>query len=1046
VFEFASGSKFFINRPIFSAVLSIIVLIIGFVSIESLPVQAYPSVVPVQINVTAIYPGADAQTLSKTVATPLEEAINGVENMIYMTSTASPSGSVTISVLFKIGTDPDQANVDVNNRVQLALSKLPQSVRNQGISVLKRSPDMLKVLAFTSKGQKHNRLYISNYVLVNALDDIKRIPGIGDAHIFGNKNYSIRVWLNPEKLASYNLTVTDVKNAIQSQNNEYSAGQFGQEPAAGHPVYTYTVRSEGRLKNVDEFSNIILKSNSDGSSLKLKDVARVELGSESYDFKAAYNNQPMIPVGIFLAPGANALEVSAAIDKKVEELSKKFPADIKVSVPYDPTQFVKESIKEVIWTLMISILLVVAIIYLFLGNLRATIIPVLAIPVAIIGTFAGFYMAGFSINLLTLFGLTLAIGLVVDDAIVVIENVERTLKENKELTVKEATIKAMGEITGPVVAIVLVLSAVFIPASFMGGFSGKLYQQFAITIVMSVTISGMVALTLTPSLCALFLKHEEPKPFWIIAKFNKFFEKMTSGFASGVKRVIKLSVINVLLFLIMIAAAIILMLRLPTGLVPNEDQGTILVIQHMMPGTSLQRTKTVTDEIGSQFLADKYVTKVAGLTGLDISTFAYKSDAAFSFVHLKDWSERNSPELSASAIAHKYMGILSKNKEAFLFAVTPPPIRGMSTTGGFEMYVQDRTGGKLTKLNKYVQEIIKKARKRPELMGMHTTLNTNVPQYMITIDKDKAKALGITIADIFTTLQATFGHSYVNDFNLFGRTYKVNLQADKEYREGPNSYDDVFVKAANGSLVPVSEMAKIKRIVGPSVIQRFNMFNAAKIAGMAKPGYSSGDALNAIEAVAKSVLPDGYTISWAGTSYQEKMHEKSGNTAFIYAIVFVFLILAALYESWSIPFAVILAVPFALFGAVLGVLLRGLEGDIYFQVGLITLVGLSAKNAILMVEFATQRLKKGYRLLDATVEGAKIRFRPIVMTSFAFIMGTLPLALSVGAGANSRHVIGTTVVGGMLALTVIGIFFVPLFYYLIMKFKEKFYKGENYEN
>jgi len=1039
-------SKFFINRPIFSAVLSIIVLIIGFVSIESLPVQAYPSVVPVQINVTAIYPGADAQTLSKTVATPLEEAINGVENMIYMTSTASPSGSVTISVLFKIGTDPDQANVDVNNRVQLALSKLPQSVRNQGISVLKRSPDMLKVLAFTSKGQKHNRLYISNYVLVNALDDIKRIPGIGDAHIFGNKNYSIRVWLNPEKLASYNLTVTDVKNAIQSQNNEYSAGQFGQEPAAGHPVYTYTVRSEGRLKNVDEFSNIILKSNSDGSSLKLKDVARVELGSESYDFKAAYNNQPMIPVGIFLAPGANALEVSAALDKKVEELSKKFPADIKVSVPYDPTQFVKESIKEVIWTLMISILLVVAIIYLFLGNLRATIIPVLAIPVAIIGTFAGFYMAGFSINLLTLFGLTLAIGLVVDDAIVVIENVERTLKENKELTVKEATIKAMGEITGPVVAIVLVLSAVFIPASFMGGFSGKLYQQFAITIVMSVTISGMVALTLTPSLCALFLKHEEPKPFWIIAKFNKFFEKMTSGFASGVKRVIKLSVINVLLFLIMIAAAIILMLRLPTGLVPNEDQGTILVIQHMMPGTSLQRTKTVTDEIGSQFLADKYVTKVAGLTGLDISTFAYKSDAAFSFVHLKDWSERNSPELSASAIAHKYMGILSKNKEAFLFAVTPPPIRGMSTTGGFEMYVQDRTGGKLTKLNKYVQEIIKKARKRPELMGMHTTLNTNVPQYMITIDKDKAKALGITIADIFTTLQATFGHSYVNDFNLFGRTYHVNLQADKEYREGPNSYDDVFVKAANGSLIPVSAIAKIKRIVGPSVIQRFNMFNAAKIAGMAKPGYSSGDALNAIEAVAKSVLPDGYTISWAGTSYQEKMHEKSGNTAFIYAIVFVFLILAALYESWSIPFAVILAVPFALFGAVLGVLLRGLEGDIYFQVGLITLVGLSAKNAILMVEFATQRLKKGYRLLDATVEGAKIRFRPIVMTSFAFIMGTLPLALSVGAGANSRHVIGTTVVGGMLALTVIGIFFVPLFYYLIMKFKEKFYKGENYEN
>jgi len=1039
-------SKFFINRPIFSAVLSIVILIIGFVSIESLPVQAYPSVVPVQINVTATYPGVDAQTLSKTVAAPLEEAINGAENMIYMTSTASPSGIVTVSVLFKIGTDADQANVDVNNRVQLALSKLPQAVREQGLSVLKRSPDMLKVLAFTSKGKKHDRIYISNYVLVNVLDDIKRIPGVGDAHIFGNQNYSIRVWLDPQKLASYNLTVTDVKNTIQSQNNEYSAGQFGQEPTAGHPVYTYTVRSQGRLKNAQEFSNIILRSNSDGSSLKLKDIARVELGSESYFFKATYNKKSMIPVGIFLAPGANALEVSAALDKKVEELSKKFPSDIKVSVPYDPTEFVRESIKEVVFTLLISILLVVGIIYLFLGNLRATIIPVLAIPVAIIGTFAGFYVAGFSINLLTLFGLTLAIGLVVDDAIVVIENVERTLNENKDMSVKEATVKAMNEITSPVIAIVLVLSAVFIPASFMGGFSGKLYQQFAITIVMSVTISGMIALTLTPSLCALFLKHEEPRPFWFIAKFNELFEKATSGFASGVQRIIKLSVINILLFFSMIVVAVILMLRLPTGLVPNEDQGTILVIQHMMPATSLQRTKAVTDEIDQQFLADKYVTKVAGLTGLDISTFAYKSDAAFSFVHLKDWSKRNASQLSASAIAHKYMKKFSQNKEAFLFAATPPPIRGMSTTGGFEMYIQDKTGSNLTNLSKYAKKIIQKANKRPELMGVHTTLNTNIPQYMITVDKVKAKALGITIADIFTTLQAIFGHSYVNDFNIFGRTYSVNLEADKQFRRGPENYNDVFVKATNGSLIPISEIAKIKRIVGPSVIQRFNMFNAAKIAGMPKPGYSSGDALRAIQEVVKSVLPDGYTISWAGTSYQEKMHEKSGNVAFIYAIVFVFLILAALYESWSIPFAVILAVPFAFFGAVLGIWLRGMEADIYFQVGLITLVGLSAKNAILMVEFATQRLQRGYTLFDATIEGAKIRFRPIIMTSLAFIMGTLPLALSVGAGANSRHIIGTTVVSGMIVLTLVGIFFVPLFYYLIMSFKAKFYKGKQDAN
>ncbi|MEJ2372957.1 MAG: efflux RND transporter permease subunit, partial [Sulfurimonas sp.] len=610
----------------------------------------------------------DADTLSKTVAAPLEEAINGVDNMIYMTSTASPSGTVSVSVLFKIGTDPDQANVDVNNRVQLAISKLPQSVRDQGISVRKRSPDMLKVLAFTSKGQKHDTIYLSNFVLVNVLDDIKRIPGIGDAYIFGSKDYAMRVWIDPDKLANYNLTITDVVKAIQSQNNQYAAGQLGQEPINSHPVYTYTVRAQGRLQSPTDFSNIILRSNSDGSALRLKDVANVELGSESYYFKATYNKEPMMPVGVFLAPGANALEVSAALDKTVEELSKNFPEDIKVSVPYDPTEFVKQSIEEVIFTLALSILLVVAIIYLFLGNIRATIIPVLAIPVSIIGTFAGFYALGFSINLLTLFGLTLAIGLVVDDAIVVIENVERILKENKDLSVKDATTKAMKEITGPVIAIVLVLSAVFIPAAFMGGFSGKLYQQFAITIVISVTISGIIALTLTPSLCALFLKHEEPTPFWPIRKFNDFFAKATQSFSVNVQRVIRFSIFNILLFFVMIGAAYTLMSRLPTGLVPGEDQGVVMVIQNMMPGTSLERTKAVTDEVNNQLLADPQVTKAAGLSGLDITTFAYKTDSAISFVHLTDWSERKDPASAASAIAGKYMGIFSQNKEAFLFA------------------------------------------------------------------------------------------------------------------------------------------------------------------------------------------------------------------------------------------------------------------------------------------------------------------------------------------------------------------------------------------
>lgn len=1033
-------SKFFINRPIFSAVLSIVIIIAGFISIKGLPVEAYPSVVPVQINVNASYPGADAQTLAKTVAAPLEEAINGADNMIYMVSTASPSGSISINVLFKIGTDPDEANVEVNNRVQLALSKLPQAVRDQGVSIRKRSPDMLKVLAFTSKGHKHDTLYLSNYVSINVLDDIKRIPGVGDAHIFGDQDYSMRVWLSPDKLANYGLSVSDVVTAIKSQNNQYSAGQLGEEPNSKDQVFTYTVSAQGRLANSEQFGDIILKSNPDGSTLKLKDVARVELGSASYSFKATFNKEPMIPVAIFLSPGANALQVSAALDKTVEELSKKFPQDIKISVPYDPTEFVKQSITEVIYTLGLSILLVVGIIYLFLGNLRATIIPVIAIPVSIIGTFAGFYAMGFSINLLTLFGLTLAIGLVVDDAIVVIENVERILRENREMSVKDATIMAMKEITGPVIAIVLVLSAVFIPASFIGGFSGKLYQQFAITIVISVGISGLVALTLTPSLCALFLKHEETTPFWPIRKFHQFFEKATSSFSSGVKRILKFGFLNLLFFFLMIAVAVMLIKKLPTGLIPNEDQGVIMVLENLMPGASLSRTKAVTDEVGGALLQNPNVTKVAGLSGLDITTFAYKTDSAISFVHLSDWEQRRSPELGADMIAKKFMGQFSENKEAFIFAVTPPPIRGMSTTGGFEMYVQDRTGGDVTQLNEYVNEIIKRANERPELMGVRSSLNTNVPQYKITIDKEKAKALGVSESDIFTTVSATFGGSYVNDFNLFGRTYHVDVQSDAGYRDDLTSYENVFVRSSNGSLVPISELASIERIIGPSVIQRFNMFDAAKISGQAKPDHSSGEALKAIEEVAASVLPEGYSISWAGTSYQEKSVEKSGNMAFVYAIVFVFLILAALYESWSIPFAVILAVPFAFFGAALGLWLRGLESDIYFQVGLITLVGLSAKNAILMVEFAMQRLKMGYSLYDATIEGARIRFRPIVMTSFAFIMGSLPLALSVGAGANSRHIIGTTVVGGMIALTMIGIFFVPLFYYLIMKFTSRFTK------
>jgi len=1032
-------SKFFINRPIFATVVSIVIVLAGIIAIRSLPVQEYPSIAPPQIIVSATYPGADAQTLATTVAAPLEEEINGVKNMIYMTTTASPSGSVNINVYFQIGTDVAQAKVDVNNRVQIATNKLPEAVKRQGVSTRERSPDILKVLALTSKDNVHDTTFISNYALVNIVDDLKRIPGIGDVTIFGNKNYAIRVWLRPDKLALYDMTTAEVINAIKSQNEQYAAGQIGQEPMSKEPTYTYTVKTEGRLKTAAEFENIILKSNNDGSSLKLKDVARIELGVEAYYFGGIYNNNPMIPIGIFLSSGANALEVSDLLDKKLAEISENFPKDLQINTAYDPTTFVRESIHEVIFTLLLSIALVVGIIYLFLGNVRATIIPVLAIPVSIVGTFAGFYAAGFSINLLTLFGLTLAIGLVVDDAIVVIENVERILRD-EDLDVKDATIKAMREITNPVVAIVMVLCAVFVPAAFLGGFSGMLYKQFAMTVIISVTISGIVALTLTPALCALLLRKHESEPIWFIKKFNNLFDVATSAFSSGVRKTIRLGFFNVAIFGVMIAAIYLITARIPTGLVPNEDKGMILVINNLMPGASLGRTQEVSKQVSDYAFTNPNIQRVGAMSGLDFITSAYKTDAGISFIRLKDWSERPRADQTSQAIAAKMMRDLSSNKEAMLFPVTPPPIMGMSTTGGFEMYIQDRTGSDIQVLDNYVKEIVARANANPALAAVRTTLNTNVPQFLISVDTEKAKSLGVDTADIYSTIQATFGNTYTNDFNLFGRTYHVNVQSDDHFREGVENYNDVFVKSSAGMLVPISSLATIKRVVGPSVIQKFNMFQAAQISGQPSPGHSSGEALKLIESIAKEVLPNGYTIAWAGTSYQEKQLEKSGNTAFIYAIIFVFLILAALYESWSIPFAIVLAVPFSFLGATLFVLFRDLQNDIYFQVGLVTLVGLSAKNAILMVEFAMHKLKEGYSLVDATIEGAKIRFRPIVMTSFAFIAGTLPLALSSGAGANSRHIIGTTVVGGMITLTAIGTFFVPLFFYLIMKTKEKWTK------
>lgn len=1035
-------SRFFIDRPIFSTVIAVIITFAGVIGLYNLPVQEYPSVAPPQISVEATYPGADAETLSKTVARPLEDSINGVENMLYMSSTTSSSGTVSIAVTFATGTDPSQASVDVNNRVQVALAKLPEEARRMGVSVREQSPSMLRVIGFTSNGAVHNEIWLNNYAINNVMDEIKRIKGVGNAMMFGSKEYAIRVWLQPDKMAAFNLSPSDISKALQTQNIQMGAGQIGAEPTSTKQAFTYTVTTPGRLKTVDDFNNILIRTDTDGSSLLLKDVARVELGAENYMLKGTYNKDDMAVAGVFLSPGANSLEVSAQLDKVLLKASKKFPKDLRYHNLFDTTKFVKTSIHEVLLTLVEAIIMVILIIYIFLGNWRATLIPVIAIPVSIIGTFVGLYMAGFSINLLTLFALILSIGLVVDDAIVVIENVERILRSNDKLSVKEATVIAMKEISGPIIAIVLVLSAVFIPASLSGGFSGVMYQQFAMTIIISVAISGFVALTLTPALCPVFLRKEESESILPIRLFNQFFERSTLRFSNGVKKMIRYTALNLLIFGAMIGAGIWMTQKIPTSLLPEEDKGIVILMSYLMPGSSLERTIEVQNQVSDIAMSNQQIEGIGSISGLDMGTFAFQTDAGLAFANLKDWSFRPDETQSAMAVAGQLTEQLQQNKEAMIIAVNLPPIDGMSNTGGFDFYVQDRTGGDVQKLNDYVNQIVAEASKRPELSTATPMMNTEVPQYHITVDKEKAKALGIDESDIYDTLGMTFGSNYINDYNLFGRIYHVNMQLEPGFRDEIDDYSDVYVRSSQGNMVPISSLIHAERIVGPNVIQRFNMFNAGLISVQPAPKYSSGEAMHAIEDIAAKILPAGYTIAWTGTAYQERLLGEKGNYTFLYAIFFIFLILAALYESWSIPFAVLMTVPFALLGASLGVYLRGLENDIYFQVGLITLVGLTAKNAILVVEFAQQKLREGFSLYDATIEGARIRLRPIIMTSLAFIGGTIPLAISTGAGSNSRHIIGTTVVSGMAVLTVVAIFFIPLFYYLIMKFKMKFSKKE----
>lgn len=1024
-------SKFFINRPIFSTVVSLLILLAGIVSIVTLPIEQYPDLTPPSVQVSASYPGASPEVIADTVAAPIEQQVNGVEDMLYMNSTSAANGDMNLLVYFNVGTDPDQAMINVNNRVQAATTSLPEDVRRYGVTVEKKSSAILQLITMYSPSKVYDTTYIGNYALVNVVDDLKRIEGVGDAQVMSANDYSIRIWLKPDVMSQLGVAVSDVMGAVQSQNVQRAAGKIGQPPLKQSVDRMYTIVAPGRLKTPEEFEEIILRANPDGTSLRLKDVARVELGSQTYEFSGQYNNQPAVPIGVFLSPGANAVATAEAVDKRMKELAANFPGGIEYKVAYDTTLFVNASIEEVIHTLIEAMVLVFLVMYLFLHDWRATLIPCLAVPVSIVGAFAGMLLLGFSINTLTLFGLVLAIGIVVDDAIVVIENVERIMHD-EHLPVKEATIKAMDEVTGPVVAIVLVLCSVFVPVAFMGGFTGVMYQQFAITIAVSVVISGLVALTLTPALCALLLKDMKPKTSGFFYKFDQWFVKITDQYTGLAAFFIRRIPAALLCLLLIWGAAFGLFKIVPTSLLPDEDQGMIMVATMLDPSTSLSNTQKVASEVEKIILEQPAVQEELTFAGYDLLSSTMKSSSIASFVSLKPWKERKTQALSSfgTVAAIGKMGA-GQIPGALVMPFNPPPVMGMSTTGGLEGYIQNRAGADSQALSAKVNEFIAAAQKRPELTSVSTTFSAATPQYNLKVDEIKAMAMNVSLSELYATIQGTFGTAYVNDFTKFSRSFKVMMQAEGDYRARPEQLGEIYVRSNDGAMVPLASFVSLTPILGPDVVERFNAFPAAKVMASPAQGYSSGQAITAMQETAQETLGEEYTLSWTGTTYQETISGSSSTIALMLGILVVFLILAAQYEKWGLPFAVILAVPFGIFGALLGTYMRGLSNDIYFQIALVALVGLAAKNAILIVEFAVLVKEQGATSYEAALQAIKLRFRPIIMTSLAFILGCVPLAISSGAGAASRHSIGTAVVFGMLGATAIAPMFIPLFFYLI---------------
>ncbi len=1038
-------AKFFIFRPVFAIVTAIVLTLAGIIAGINLPIAQYPQITLPTIRVSAVYPGASAEVVEQAIAQPIEEQINGVEGMQYMTSSSSGNGGYNLDITFGLEDNADIAAVQVQNRASQANARLPSEAISAGITTKKQTPDVLMYLALVSPKGTYDELFLANYATINVVEALKRIKGVGNVSLFGAE-FGMRLWLRPDRMASLGVTPTDIYRAIQEQNAQAPAGQVGQMPAPKTQQFQYGVEVRGRLSEVSEFEDVIVRAQKDGSFIRVRDVARVELGAKDYVFQSRLNGQPAAAFSINLTPDASALETAALINAELKSLSASFPTDLTYDVVLDNTVFVQASLTEVVHTFFEALALVLIVVFLFLQNWRATLIPMLAVPVSLVGTFAAFTLLGFTINTLTLFGMVLAIGIVVDDAIVVVEAVEHHM-QHSGLNARDATIRAMEEVSGPVVAMTLILAAVFVPVAFLGGISGVMYKQFAITVATSTALSGFVALSLTPALCALILKPREAGRGGLVRRsfdaFNRAFERLTAGYGRNVQAMIRRTLLSLTLLGILILAAFGLMSKVPGGFVPSEDQGYFLGSVQLPAAASLNRTEDVSAKVDGILKSYPAVEKRLVINGYNILNGAPQSDSALFVATLKPWQERTTEADSLKTVLLGTYMQAAKLPEAVVLAFNPPPIPGLGSTGGFSFKLQARAGGTPQELAKAADDFMAAARKRPEIGSIYSKFNPRTPAFRLEVDREKAKKMGVPISDITNALQTFLGGLNVNDFSRFGRSYKVTMQAEPEYRSDIQQVGLIHVRNGDNQMVPLSTLVTPVSTSAPTVLERYNLYRTAELGGNPGAGFSSGDAIAAMEQVAATALPPGYGFEWSGISRQEKESAGKAPVVFGLAIVFVFLFLAALYESWAVPFAVLLAVPLGVFGAMLGLWLTGLNNNIYAQIGLVLLIGLAAKNAILIVEFAKMKLEQGEDAVSAAVGAAKLRLRPIIMTSFAFILGVVPLIIASGAGAAARVSMGITVFGGMLAATLLAIFMVPVLFVTVDRVVNRFSRGKS---